>query len=108
MIHHPVAPDATMLLLGNPMRKLSDGLWTEPWDSAAAQAAVYEENGLYLAHYWVYRSGGKGQMVQVVSKKHRIKSAAEACARLNHTLTLVRDALTAQPRSFEAPGTVGS
>jgi hypothetical protein len=97
----PAEPDSSMMLLGNPMRKLSDGLWSEPWDGAAAQAAVFEDNGLYLAHYWVYRGHGKGQMVQVVSKKDRIKTAAEACARLNHSLSLVRDALTAPARAFE-------
>ena len=90
-----------MMLLGHPMRKLSDGLWTEPWEGASCQASVYEDGGFYCAHYWVYRGHGKGQMVQVVVKRDRIKTAVEACARLNHTLSLVRDSLNAPARPFD-------
>ncbi len=86
-------PEPSMLLLGHPMRKLSDGLWTAPWKSFAIQAMVYEEKGIYLAHFWVSRGDGKGQMVDVCTRKHKLKTPQEACQKLDKVLGWLRDVL---------------
>ncbi len=87
-------PDPTMLLLGMPMRKLSENLWSAPFKSFAVQAMIYEEKGLYLAHFWVHRGHGKGQTVEVVTKGHKVKTALEACRELDKVLGWLRDALS--------------
>ncbi|HKY40685.1 MAG TPA: hypothetical protein VJN18_32340 [Polyangiaceae bacterium] len=86
--------DPTMPLLGLPMRKLSDELWVEAWEGATVQAAVYKDDAVWLAHFWVYRGHGKGELLQVVQKRDRVRSADAARQHLDRVMSLVRDAFT--------------